>query len=410
MHTHTHTHTHSLDNSDSMRNGDYSPSRIQAQNETAHYICNAKTQSNPESTVGFLSMSPVEVYVTPCRDMGRIMTKLNAVPFGRESNFVAGLKTAQLALKNRQNKNQRQRIVMFVGSPIANPVKELVKLGKNFKKNNVSVDVVNFGHENVSNENEAKLTAFMEAVTSSDNCHMITVAPGPHTILSDVVLSSVIMSSGDGGPVMSQAAAGGGGAGAGGASHAATGGVDPNMDPELAMVLRMSMEEERQRQESAAAAASAASVAEAGTSSAEAAAATATAAAAAMDVEADEDMDEAALLAQAIAMSMDDDEEEAAAAEPAVVAEGDAGAAAEPAAAAAAPADAGAAAAPAGGVDDDGVADALRDPDFIQSLLESVPGVTPGELALDDILSSLLNDEGGAESEEKKKEEDAAKK
>lgn len=389
-----------LDNSDSMRNGDYSPSRIQAQNETAHYICNAKTQSNPESTVGFLSMSPVEVYVTPCRDMGRIMTKLNAVPFGRESNFVAGLKTAQLALKNRQNKNQRQRIIMFVGSPIATPVKELVKLGKNFKKNNVSVDVVNFGHENVANENEEKLKAFMEAVTSSDNCNMITVAPGPHTILSDVVLSSVIMSTGDGGPVMSQAAAGGGAAG--GADHSATGGVDPNMDPELAMVLRMSMEEERQRQESAAASASASSVAEAGTSSAEAAAATATAAAAAMDVDDDEDMDEAALLAQAIAMSMDDNDDE-----PAAVAEGDAGAKAEPVAATtAADSAATTAAAAAAGVDDDGVADALRDPDFIQSLLESVPGVTPGELALDDILSSLLNDEG---DEEKKKDDEAKK-
>lgn len=44
----------------------------------------------------------------------------------------------------------------------------------------------------------------------------------------------------------------GGGAGGGGADD--FGGVDPNMDPELAMALRVSMEEERARQESEAAA------------------------------------------------------------------------------------------------------------------------------------------------------------
>ena len=35
-----------------------------------------------------------------------------------ESNFTAAVQIAQLALKHRQNKNQRQRIVIFVASPI----------------------------------------------------------------------------------------------------------------------------------------------------------------------------------------------------------------------------------------------------------------------------------------------------
>ena len=69
-------------------------------------------------------------------------------------------------LKHRQNKNQRQRIIVFVGSPIEEDEKTLVKLGKKLKKNNVAVDVVNFGEEQ---ENEPKLKAFIEAVNSSDN-------------------------------------------------------------------------------------------------------------------------------------------------------------------------------------------------------------------------------------------------
>lgn len=48
---------------------------------------------------------------------------------------------------------------------------------------------------------------------------------------------------------------GGVGGGGGADAFAEYGGIDPNMDPELAMVLRVSMEEERARQERAAAAA-----------------------------------------------------------------------------------------------------------------------------------------------------------
>ena len=142
-------------------------------------------------------------------------------------------------MKHRQNKNQRQRIVVFVGSPIQDDDKSLVKLGKKLKKNNVAVDIVNFGEQQ---ENTAKLEAFIEAVNSSDNSHLVTVPPGPH-ILSDILLSSPIIAGEDGGAPAGLAASG-----AGGFEF----GVDPNMDPELALALRISMEEERARQEAAA--------------------------------------------------------------------------------------------------------------------------------------------------------------
>lgn len=72
----------------------------------------------------------------------------------------------KLALKHRQNKNQRQRIIVFVGSPLNVDEKTLVKIGKKLKKNNVAVDVINFGEEA---ENTPKLEAFIEAVNSGDN-------------------------------------------------------------------------------------------------------------------------------------------------------------------------------------------------------------------------------------------------
>ena len=67
-----------------------------------------------------------------------------------------------LALKHRQDKSQRQRLVVFVGSPVAEDEATLVRLGKKLKKNNVAVDVVAFAN---LEENEAKLQARPVAVT-----------------------------------------------------------------------------------------------------------------------------------------------------------------------------------------------------------------------------------------------------
>lgn len=53
----------------------------------------------------------------------------------------------QLALKHRQGKNHKMRIVAFVGSPVGLDEKEIVKLAKRLKKEKVNVDLVSFGEE-----------------------------------------------------------------------------------------------------------------------------------------------------------------------------------------------------------------------------------------------------------------------
>jgi len=225
-----------------MRNGDYSPDRFRAQNETVNYLCTAKTQDNPESSVGLLSMAGkrIEVQVTPSRNLNLVMNALaddksnDAIKVGGTSNFVGGLKTAQLALKNRLNKNQKQRIIMFVGSQFTADEAELTKLGKIFKKNNISVDVIHFGTENQNNGNTEIITRFIDLVNRNGSSRLINIPPGPH-VMSDLVLTSGIMMAEGAATVTT-------------ANAPAPGAVDPNLDPELAMALRMSMEEERQRQ------------------------------------------------------------------------------------------------------------------------------------------------------------------
>lgn len=46
----------------------------------------------------------------------------------------------------------------------------LVKLGKKLKKNNVAMDIVNFGEEDA---NTAKLQALIEAINSNENRYSI---------------------------------------------------------------------------------------------------------------------------------------------------------------------------------------------------------------------------------------------
>lgn len=228
-----------LDNSDWMRNGDYAPSRMEAQQDAANLICNAKTQSNPENNVALLAMAgksvSVEVALVGSQDLGKLLAALTSIKLGGKINFPSALQVGQLVLKHRQNKNQKSRLIVFVGSPIDSEQQELVNLGKKLKKNNVAVDVVNFGEEDVNVE---KLEAFVAAVNSNDNSHLVNVPPGPH-MLADVLLSSPI--------VMEEGAVPPGVGGSGGGDFEF--GVDPSVDPELAMVLRMSMEEERRRQE-----------------------------------------------------------------------------------------------------------------------------------------------------------------
>eukprot|EP00192_Tetraselmis_astigmatica_P013031 CAMPEP_0117673850 /NCGR_PEP_ID=MMETSP0804-20121206/14706_1 /TAXON_ID=1074897 /ORGANISM="Tetraselmis astigmatica, Strain CCMP880" /LENGTH=385 /DNA_ID=CAMNT_0005482643 /DNA_START=145 /DNA_END=1302 /DNA_ORIENTATION=- len=283
-----------IDNSEWTRNGDFAPSRIQSQADAVNLLAGARTQAHPENTVGILTMAgkTPRVLVTPTPDLGKVLQCMQDVDVEGECNVSTAVQIAQLCLKHRQNKNQRQRVVIFAGSPLLEEKEKLVKIAKKLKKNNVAVDIVSFGCDD---ENSEKLEAFHTAVNSSENSHLIVVPPGP--VLSDALIASP-MFQGDGGGGF-----GGGGDGeGGGGGDDYEFGVDPNLDPELALALRVSLEEERARQNAAAAAAGGPAAEGSGKGNKEEGGAAAAA-------PADEaiPMDEDALLQQALAMSMGTD-------------------------------------------------------------------------------------------------------
>jgi 26S proteasome regulatory subunit N10 len=239
-----------VDNSEPARNGDYVPSRWEAQRDAANLIFHTKTQSNPESSVGLLSMggSGPEVLTTLTTNFGNILDGLHRTKIGGGGCFFGrGVNIASLALKHRQNKSQRQRVVVFVCSPIEEDKGSLVKLAKRMKKIGLSIDIVAFG--DLTDDNLEKLQAFNEAIKGSDGSHLEIVQPSGN-LLSDVIVASPILAGDNANGVPGGGAANGvtgadGGAGGGGDFEF---GVDPNVDPELALVLRMSMQEEEERQ------------------------------------------------------------------------------------------------------------------------------------------------------------------
>ena len=136
-----------LDNSEYMRNGDYQPTRFGALVDAVTTVFQTKIDSNLENTVGVMTMAnkgcapslysshPIhshpnelliiinvspEVLVTHTKELGQILEAVHqtSTNLGRTASISMAIAIAQLALKHRQNKNLRQRAIVFVGSPL----------------------------------------------------------------------------------------------------------------------------------------------------------------------------------------------------------------------------------------------------------------------------------------------------
>ncbi|KAH3680310.1 hypothetical protein WICMUC_000377 [Wickerhamomyces mucosus] len=225
-----------LDNSEYTRNGDYSPNRYSSQLDSIDLIFHSKINSNPETTVGLLSGagSNVSILSTLTNDYGKLLKGLNEIKISGDFNLINSIQVAILALKHRQNKNSNSRIISFVASPIEENDKELIKLGKKLKKNNIALDLINFGEESL---NTIKLENLLQAVNSNENSHLITIPPGFQSLYESIATSSIIHgNTNDGGNI------GGNNDNDFGAFN------DADMDPDLALALRLSLEEEQARQ------------------------------------------------------------------------------------------------------------------------------------------------------------------
>jgi len=373
-----------VDNSEFMRNGDYLPTRLQAQQDAVNLIAHSKTRANPESNVALMTLSDLSVLVTLTTDTGKLLAKLSKVGPTGDLRFISGIKIAHLALKHRQGKNHKTRIIAFVGSPIEQAdEKDLVKLAKKLKKEKVNVDIINIGEEE-SNTN--LLNKFVETINGKEgtSSHLVTIPPVNN--LTDALVSSPILQGEDGG----SAAPGGGGY---------EFGVDPNDDPELALALRVSMEEQRARQN-----------ADSGPGGVTSPGGQEAAPATPGQPATGEDTSEEAMLQRALAMSMDGGEGEApsAGADLGAMSEEEQIAYAMRMSMAEGSSEGGAKSGGAESMEvddkateDEDYSEVMNDPAFLQSVLQNLPGVDPQSEAIKNAVGSVKDEKKDDKSKDK---------
>ena len=389
-----------LDTSAWMINGDYIPNRLEAQQDAAGLLITYKLEANVESTVGLLTHGGkmVKVVMPPTDDESALLAGLDGLKAAGPTNIVQGIKIAMLALKHRRNKNGGQRIIIFVGSPITEKDRDLKKLGISLRRSNISLDVIGLG-EHAANADKIKV--LVDASNTDENNS--SYAPIPEGVPpSDALMSSSILTG---------VAGGAGGAGAG--QFAQYGGVNPELDPELAMTIAASLEQARQTTEArdsaaAAAASNGATTPAPSTSDAERqppAAPGPSSGALQLD-----DDDDDAELRMAMAMSLMDASSSAPAETPAPAPAAAPAAAATPAPA---PAPAAASSADAGAADPAAAATADGGEvteDFVMSMLGDLPGVDQNDPTIQEMLAQLRGGSDNQDADDKPKDGEGDKK
>ena len=179
-----------LDNSDWTRNGDYLPNRFQAQISAVNIIIENRCESNPENTLGIMAMAGkrVQMVSSLTNDESTLLGAMSNIPINGECDIFSALSISILCLKHRINKNQKQRIILFVGSPVKEKKETLISIGKKLKKYSVAVDIISFGHVE---ENHELLMTFLNEVNNDNNSSILEVPIGGY--IMDSLFSSRIM-------------------------------------------------------------------------------------------------------------------------------------------------------------------------------------------------------------------------
>merc|ERR1712131_459850 len=141
-----------VDNSEYCRNGDYAPTRLLAQRDAINMVARAKLRQNAENTCALLTMANNGLAATLTNDQGKLHSVLSRVEPGGEIKFGAGIRIAQLSLKHRMNKHHKQRIILFICSPIDDEQKDII-------------DIVSFGEDE---ENQEKLSQFINTLNGAE--------------------------------------------------------------------------------------------------------------------------------------------------------------------------------------------------------------------------------------------------
>ena len=216
-----------IDNSEYARNGDFQPNRYQQQIDAADYYVRDLKNNSGNAHTAIIAGAGESPYV--------VLADAATSAIYHEKLYIKGeldiYSSIEIALLTSP-----EEIILFHCSVVFGDEKkieeyknDLKKLLKKLKKNNIALKIINFG-EVESN------TAFWSDISADfsgdDVISVINFMPDGGMLLWEQINSySQFNSGGDNENAFME-----------------YGGIDPSMDPELAMALRMSLEDEQQRQ------------------------------------------------------------------------------------------------------------------------------------------------------------------
>lgn len=155
-----------LDNSDFSRDGDAYPSRLGAQLECATFIARKLNNENQANSFGVMTTAgqSCEILLTPSTEPESLFASFSKISIGGRSDICRAIQVAMLVMKHRTNKNQNQKILLFVGSKVHTEESKLAILAKDLRRNNIMIDIVNICVE----ENVTLLKRFLDACGSEE--------------------------------------------------------------------------------------------------------------------------------------------------------------------------------------------------------------------------------------------------
>lgn len=135
----------SIDNSEYMRNADYSPTRFHAFYDCVNALVDAKARDNFESTFALMSLTGFELLCSLTTEKSRILNRAHNVPLKGEVDLIRGLRTAELVLEHGPQKHAQRRIIALIGSPVRTLEDQFSELALSFVESKIFVDFIVIG-------------------------------------------------------------------------------------------------------------------------------------------------------------------------------------------------------------------------------------------------------------------------
>jgi 26S proteasome regulatory subunit N10 len=208
-----------IDNSESSINGDFYPNRLDAEKIAAErlfqYILrqSAKTQIS----VGTLGSKQFGIQASLTTRQEKVSKAIAQIKRGGRAELEQGVRCAFLALRHRDPRLSKRRVIVLIGSQHTMTEESADKLAADANREGVAIDIVAFGDDVNDIEVLESLVSKIQAPSNFVRANSGTV------ILSDIILSSPI------------------GPGEGSSRTI----LDPSMedDPDVALAIRQSLEQ-----------------------------------------------------------------------------------------------------------------------------------------------------------------------